>query len=136
MNKMRQNIKIHLITMTTVTILPYHIPLVPLTAVNLTTNTRFWSGALLEIKENPFLTIEKSELVLISTLQRLGSQVPDAYMVVLWNPSGQNVIPKWNMTICYVKESEYKEKEKKTPRTTQNLGKPFKDNPQKHLLLQ
>ena len=47
------------------------------------------------------------------TLQRLGSQVPDTYIAVLWNPSSKNLILKWNMTIGYVKESDYKENDPK-----------------------
>ena len=44
------------------------------------------------------------------TLQRPGSQVPDTYIAVLWNPRDQNLILKWNMIIGYVKESDYMEK--------------------------
>ena len=69
------------------------------------------SDALVEIKEHPFLTIEQPELVFIPTSQRLGSQVPDTYMAVLWNPRGQNLIVKWNTTISFVKKSDYKEKD-------------------------
>ena len=83
MNKMRQNQKIHLITTTTVTIPPLHISLVPLKAINQVINTEFPSEALLEIEENPFLTIEQPKLVFMPTLQRLGSQVPDTYIAVL-----------------------------------------------------
>ena len=42
-------------------------------------------------------------------------------MAVLWNPRGQNVILKENMTIGYVKILDYKEKD--PPRTTKKLGK-------------
>ena len=78
--------KICLLTTNTVTIPPHHISLVPLKATNQTMNTKFPSEASLEIEENPFLTIEQPELLLIPTLEKLGSQVPDAYMAVLWNP--------------------------------------------------
>ena len=81
--------KIHLITTNTVTILPHHISFVPLEAINQVINIKFPSEALLEIEENPFLTIEQPELVLMPILQRLGSQIPDKYMAVLWNPGGQ-----------------------------------------------
>ena len=77
---------------------PHHISLVQPKATNQAINT-FPSEALLEIEEKS-LTIEQTELVLTTTLQRLGSQVPDTYMVVLWNPRGQNLILKWNMRNC------------------------------------
>ena len=37
---------------------------------------------LLEIEENCFLMIEQPELVLVPTLQKLGSQVPGTYIAV------------------------------------------------------
>ena len=98
--------KIPLIATATVTIPPHHLSLVSLKAINQVINTKFTSKALLEIEENPFLTIEQPELVLMSTLHRLGSQV-------LWNPDGQNLILKQNMTISYVKKSDCKEKDPK-----------------------
>ena len=55
--------KLCLITTNTVTIPPQHISLVPLKANNQAINTKFPSEALLEIEENPFLTIEQPELV-------------------------------------------------------------------------
>ena len=98
--------KLCLITTNTVTIPPYHISLVPLKTINQTKNAKIQSEALLEIEEYP----EQQELVLIPTLQKLGSRVPDAYMAVQWNPGGQTVILKRNRTIGYVKESDYIEK--------------------------
>ena len=86
--------KICLITTTTVTIHPHHISLVLLKAINQAANTKFPSEALLEIKENPFLTIQQTDLVLMPTLQGLGSKISDTYMAVLWNPSGQKLILK------------------------------------------
>ena len=69
------------------------------------------------------------------TLQRLGSQVPDTYMAVLWNPGGQNLILKWNMTIGYVKELDYKEKDPQEQ--LENSGKITPTPPPKrHILLQ
>ena len=65
--------KLHSITTNTVTILPHHISLVPLKAINQAKNTKFPSEALFKIKEDPFLTIEQPGLVLIPTLQNLGS---------------------------------------------------------------
>ena len=121
--------KICLIITTTVTIPPHHISFVPLKVINQAINTRFPSEALLEIEENPFLTIEQPELVLMPTVQRLGSQVPNIYMAVLWHPIGQNLILKWNMTIGYIKESEHGEKW--SPGTTKNSGKTIKVQPPK-----
>ena len=65
--------KLGLITTNTVTILPHHIFLVPLKAIDQARNIKFPSEALLEIEENSFLTIKQWELVLIPTLQKLGS---------------------------------------------------------------
>ena len=115
-------LKIHLITTTTVTIPSHHISLVPLKAIKQAINTKFSSEALLEIE-----TVEQSELVLMPTLERLGSEVPGTYMAVLWNPSGQNLILKWNMTICYVRESDYKEKGPQEQ--LENSGKTIKTQP-------
>ena len=126
--------KIHLKNTVPVTIPPHHISLVPLKAIIQAINTKFPSEALLEIEENPFLTIEQPELVLMPIIPRLGSQVLDTYVVVLWNPSGQNLILKWNMNIGYVKESDCHKKD--PPRTTKNSGKTIKTQPPKHLLLQ
>ena len=56
------------------------------------------------MEENPFLTMEPQELVLIPNLQKLGSWVSDAYMAVLLNSGGQTLLLKMNMTIGYVKE--------------------------------
>ena len=84
--------------------------LVPLKAINQAINTKCPTDTLPQIEENPFLAIEQHVLVLMPILQRLGSQVPDTYMSALWNPGGHNLILKWNMTIGYVKELDYKEK--------------------------
>ena len=75
--------KLHLITTNTVTIPPYDISLLPLKALNQAINTKTKAEALLEIEENSFLTIEQLELLLIPTVQKLGSREPDAYMAVL-----------------------------------------------------
>ena len=88
-----------------------HISLVPLKAINQATNTKFPSETPLEIKENPYITREQPEFVLILPLQRLGSHVPDTYMAVLRNPRDQKSILKWNMMIGYIKEFNYKEKD-------------------------
>ena len=65
--------KLHLIATNTVTIPPHHISLVSLKAINYAINTKFLSEPLLQIEENPFLTIEQAELVLTPNLQKLGS---------------------------------------------------------------
>ena len=84
--------RIHLITANTVTIPPYHISTVPLKAINQAINTSLQPDAFTEIEENPFLATEQLDLVLIITLQKLGSRVPNVYMAVLWSPGGQTVI--------------------------------------------
>ena len=48
-------------------------------------------------------------MVLIPTLQKLGTRIPDVYMAVLWNPGGQTVKLK-KMTISYVRELDYMDK--------------------------
>ena len=45
------------------------------------------------------------------TVERLHFQVPDNYLAELWNPGGKNSIIKQNITIGYVKECYYKEKD-------------------------
>ena len=50
------------------------------------------------------------------------------YHISLWNPSGQNLILKWNITTVYVKESDYKEKD--PPEQLRIQGKPLQHNPQ------
>ena len=56
-------------------------------------------------------------------------------MAVLWSPSGQNLILKWSVTIGYVRESDYKEKD--PPVQLENSGKIIQtQHPIKHLLLQ
>ena len=55
-------------------------------------------------------------------------------MAVLWNPRGQNLILKWNMTIGYVKESDYKEKD--LLELIENSGKTIQTQHLKHLMLQ
>ena len=66
----------HLITNNTVTIPPYHISIPLLKAINNTTNNNIKHNGLIQIEENPFLAIEQPDLVLISTLQKLGPQTP------------------------------------------------------------
>ena len=105
--------RIHLIIIKTVTVPPHHISLVPQKAINQAISTEFPSEALLEIEENPFLTITKQFLTINKTRISLDAyfiktRVPSTIYIhtVLWNPSGQSLILKWNMTIGYVKESD------------------------------
>ena len=49
-------------------------------------------------------------------------------------PKGQNLILKWNMTIGYVKESDYEEKDPQEQ--LKHSGKITPEHPPKHLLLQ
>ena len=62
------------------------------------------------MEENPFLSIEQPDLIIISMIQQLRLRIQDVYMAVLWNPGGQPIILKRNTTISYVKESDYIEK--------------------------
>ena len=74
---------------TTVMIPPHHVSIVSLKAISWAINSKFTSETLLEIGENPFLTTEQPELVLVPTLQRLGYQVSGTSMAVLRNPRGK-----------------------------------------------
>ena len=65
---------------------------------------------MLEIEENPFLSIEQLNTAIIPVLQRIGLRIPDQVMAVLWNPGGHNIGLKRNSTISHVKESDYIEK--------------------------
>ena len=64
---------------------------------------------LIEIEENPFLSIEQSGMIIL-VLWKLGLRIPDAYMAVLWNPCGQPIILKRNTTFSYSRESDHMEK--------------------------
>ena len=55
-------------------------------------------------------------------------------MAVLWNPSGQTLRLKRNMTIDYVKQSDYMEKE--LSEQFKNSGKIIETQPPEHLLIQ
>ena len=95
--------KLCLITNNTVTIPPYYISIAPLIAINHVINNNIKPNILTEIVDNPFLAIAQLDLVLIPMLQILGPRISDVYMPVLWNPGGQAVIFKRNMTISYVR---------------------------------
>ena len=98
--------KLHLMTSNTVTIPHNHISIVPIKAIKQLINNNFKPNDLIEIEANPFLTTEQ-ELILIPMLQKLqnlGSQTPNVYMALLWNPGGQTKILKQNKTISSAKE--------------------------------
>ena len=62
------------------------------------------------MKQNPFLDIDQPDLVIIPMLQKLGPQILNVYMAVLWKPGGQTIISKRNTTIGYLRELDYVEK--------------------------
>ena len=101
-------------TSNTVTIPPYHIPIAPLKAIIHVISNNIKPNTLIDIQENPFLTIEQPDLVVIPMQQKLGPRIHNVYMAVLWNPGGQTVILKTSITTCYVKESDYMEKSPQT----------------------
>ena len=68
------------------------------------------TNTLLEIEENPFLSIEQPKITIIPTLQKSEDRIPGTFMGVLWNPGEHTVTSKRNTTISYVKESNYIEK--------------------------
>ena len=47
---------------------------------------------ILEIEENPFLSIEQPNLTVGPILQRSWLRIPDNSMAVLWNPGGHNIL--------------------------------------------
>ena len=62
------------------------------------------------MKENPFFLIEQPNITSIPALQKIDNRTPDKFMVVLWNPGGHSISIKKDMTIGYMKESDYIEK--------------------------
>ena len=86
--------KLHLMTNNTFTIPLYHISIAPLKAIYHAICNKFKPNIIIEIEENHFLAIEQLDIVLIPILQKLGPQIPNVYMAVLWNPGGQTVILK------------------------------------------
>ena len=78
----------------TVIIPLYHISIAPLKPINHTISSNIKPNTLNEIEENPFLSIKQWNLIIIPMLQKLELRIPDVYMAVLWNPSGQVIIEK------------------------------------------
>ena len=93
-----------------VTIQPYCISIIPLKSVNHSLRHNIKPSTIIEIEENPFLSIEQPDMIIIPKFQKLGLRIPDVYMVALWNPGGQPVMLKRNITISYAKESDYMKK--------------------------
>ena len=60
-----------------------------LKANNHVVNNKIKPNTLIEIEENPFLAIEQLDLALILLLQKLGPQISNVYMALLWNTGGQ-----------------------------------------------
>ena len=79
-------------------------------AINHAINNNIKAKTIVEIEETHFLAIEQLDLGLVPMLQKLGPRLPNVHMAVLWNPDGQTVILKRNMTIIYVTKSDYMEK--------------------------
>ena len=44
-----------------------------------------WPNTLIEIEENPFLSIEQPITVILSLLQNVGDKLSDKFIVALWN---------------------------------------------------
>ena len=65
---------------------------------------------MLEIEENPFLSIKKQSITVVPVQQKLGLRIADKLMGILWNPGGHTINVKRNTTISYAKESDYIEK--------------------------
>ena len=89
--------KLHLITNNTIPL--YHIPIAPFKVINHVMNNNIKHNTLIEIEETPFLPIEQPDLVPIPMLQKLGPQIPDVYMAVLWNPGRKTAKLKRNMSM-------------------------------------
>ena len=83
-DKQEKNGKIHIEIKHTVTFMPYHISVVPLTPINYTESIQ--TNALTEIEWNPFFSIEQPNITIIPMLQKLDSGTPDKFMAILWNP--------------------------------------------------
>ena len=93
----------------TVTIPSYHNSVIPLKSIKHTVSSNMKPNTLIEIEENPLLSTEQLDLIIIPMSQKLGLRIPDEYMAVLWNPGGQAIILKRNSNIGYARESDYME---------------------------
>ena len=87
-DKLERNERTCIETNHTVTIPPYYISIVPLTPINHTGSIQ--RNTLLEIEENPFISIKQLNITIIPTLKTLQSRTPDKFMAILWNQGGHN----------------------------------------------
>ena len=85
----------------------YHISIIPLKPVNNTFVSNLQPNTLLEIEENPFLSIEQANITIILVQQKIGCRIPDQFMAVLWNPGGHTISLSRNTTIGYAQEANY-----------------------------
>ena len=51
------------------------------------------------MEENPFFSIEQSNITNIPALQKLDNRAPEKFMAILWNPSSHSISIKKNTTI-------------------------------------
>ena len=110
----------------TINDLPYcyyitlHVTVILLKSINHAPSSNIKPYTIIEIEETPFLSLEQPDLIIIPTLQIVRLRIPDVYMAVLWNLSGQAIILKRNTTIGYAVESDYMKKKNKKQ---ENVGK-------------
>ena len=104
-NKQKRNEKIHVVRKSTVTLPPHNISIVPLPSINYPDIMH--TNILLEIKENPFFSIEQANITIIPALQKLDNRKLDKFMAILWNLVGHCISIKRNTAIGYMIESDY-----------------------------
>ena len=97
--------KMYIVTIHADTLPPHHTSIMPLTPKNYRSNIQ--TNTLLGMEANPFFLIEKPNITIIPALMKLDSRTPDKFMAILWRSGGQSISIKNNMTIGYIKESEY-----------------------------
>ena len=81
----------------------YHVSIIPLQPVNYTSGINLQPNTLLEIEENPFLSIKQLSITITPVLQRLGLRIPDNFMAILWNPDGHTITLNRKTIISYAK---------------------------------
>ena len=91
-----------------VTLPPHYISIVPLTPIKYKGNKQ--TNTLLEMEENHFFFIEQPNITIIPALQKLYNRTPNQFLAALWNHGGHSISIKKNVTIGYIRESEYIEK--------------------------
>ena len=70
----------------------------------------FRLDTLIDIKENPFLSIEQSNIAILPLLKKVGDRLPGKFTAAFWNWDSHTISLKQNTTIWCVKESDYIEK--------------------------